>query len=108
MTVFQHSWTTQPTLADKAKNLTAKFKYTRKILKDWQRSLPNIDKTVSSLTLLRNIAIFQLKNGISGSFFNPKMLNCSTFRKSIGNNGLPSIGSPKGIFALDFFMLTQR
>jgi hypothetical protein len=40
------------TLADKAKNLTAKFKYTRKILKDWQRSLPNIDKTVGQIKLL--------------------------------------------------------
>jgi hypothetical protein len=52
MTVFQNSWTAQPTLADKAKNLTAKFKYTRKILKDWQRSLPNIDKTVRQIKLL--------------------------------------------------------
>jgi hypothetical protein len=52
MTVFQHSWTAQPTLADKAKNLTTKFKYTRKILKDWQRSLPNIDKTVRQIKLL--------------------------------------------------------
>jgi thymidylate synthase len=52
MTVFQHSWTAQPTLADKAKNLRAKFKYTRKILKDWQRSLPNIDKTVRQIKLL--------------------------------------------------------
>jgi hypothetical protein len=52
MTVFQNSWTAQPTLADKVKNLTAKFKYTRKILKDWQRSLPNIDKTVRQIKLL--------------------------------------------------------
>jgi hypothetical protein len=52
MTVFQNSWTGQPILRDKAKNLTAKFKYTRKILKEWQRSLPNIDKTVRQINLL--------------------------------------------------------
>jgi hypothetical protein len=52
MTVFQNSWTGQPTLADKAKNLTTKFKYTRKILKEWLRSLPNIDKIVRQIKLL--------------------------------------------------------
>jgi hypothetical protein len=52
MPVFQNSWTGQPILSDKAKNLTTKFKYTRKVLKEWQRSLPNIDKTVRQIKLL--------------------------------------------------------
>jgi hypothetical protein len=52
MTVFQNSWTGQPILRDKVKNLTTKFKYTRKVLKEWQRSLPNIDKTVRQIKLL--------------------------------------------------------
>jgi hypothetical protein len=52
MSVFQNSWTGQPILCDKAKNLTAKFKYTRKVLKEWQRSLPKIDKTVRQIKLL--------------------------------------------------------
>jgi hypothetical protein len=34
------------------KNLTAKFKYTKKVLKEWQWSLPNIDKTVRQIKLL--------------------------------------------------------
>jgi hypothetical protein len=52
MTIFQNSWTGMPSLLDKAKNLTAKFKSTRKILKEWQRSLPKIDKTVSQIKLI--------------------------------------------------------
>jgi hypothetical protein len=52
MTVFQNSWTGQPTLSDKEKNLTTKFKHTRKTLKEWQRSLPNIDKTVRQIKVL--------------------------------------------------------
>jgi hypothetical protein len=36
----------------KQKNLTAEFKITRKALKDWQISLPKIDKTVSDNKLL--------------------------------------------------------
>jgi hypothetical protein len=33
-------------------NLAAKFKATRKALKDWQRSLPRIDKTIRDIKLL--------------------------------------------------------
>jgi hypothetical protein len=35
MSVFQNSWIGQPNLIDKTKNLTAKFKNTRKVLKEW-------------------------------------------------------------------------
>jgi hypothetical protein len=52
MFVFQNSWIGQPNLIDKAKNLTAKFKNTRKVLKEWQRFLPKIDKTVGHIKLL--------------------------------------------------------
>jgi hypothetical protein len=52
MSVFQKAWTGQPILCDKAKNLTAKFKNTRKVLKEWQRSLPKIDKTLGQTKLL--------------------------------------------------------
>jgi hypothetical protein len=52
MAAFQNSWTGLPSLLDKAKNLTAKFKFTRKILKEWQRSLPKIDKTVRQIKLI--------------------------------------------------------
>jgi hypothetical protein len=41
-----------PCLPDKAKNLTAKFKYVRKVLKNCQRSLPKIDKMVQNIKLL--------------------------------------------------------
>jgi hypothetical protein len=41
-----------PCLPDKAKNLTAKFKYVRKVLKDCQRSLPKINKMVQNIKLL--------------------------------------------------------
>jgi hypothetical protein len=52
MNIFQSTWLGLPSLSDKAKNLTAKFKITRKVLKDWQRSLPKIDKTVRDIKLL--------------------------------------------------------
>jgi hypothetical protein len=52
MNLFQTTWNGLPSLPDKAKNLTAKFKYVRKVLKDWQRSLPKIDKTVKNIKLL--------------------------------------------------------
>jgi hypothetical protein len=52
MSVFQNTWFGQPNLIDKAKNLTAKFKITRKALKEWQRSLPKIDKIVRHIKLL--------------------------------------------------------
>jgi hypothetical protein len=52
MSVFQNTWIGQQNLTDKAKNLTAKFKITRKVLKEWQRSLPKIDKTVGHIKLL--------------------------------------------------------
>jgi hypothetical protein len=52
MSVFQNTWLGQPNLSDKAKNLTTKFKNSRKVLKDWQRSLPKIDKTVRHTKLL--------------------------------------------------------
>jgi hypothetical protein len=52
MSVFQNTWIGQPNLIDKAKNLTAKFKITRKVLKEWQRSLSKIDKTVGHIKLL--------------------------------------------------------
>jgi hypothetical protein len=42
----------QQNLPDKAKNLKAKFKIIRKVLKDWQRSLPKIDKIVRHIKLL--------------------------------------------------------
>jgi hypothetical protein len=52
MNIFQSTWLGPPSLSDKAKNLTAKFKIARKVLKDWQRSLPKIDKTVRDIKLL--------------------------------------------------------
>ena len=52
MNIFQTSWLGLPFLPDKAKNLIAKFKIVRKVLKDWQRSLPKIDKTVRDIKLL--------------------------------------------------------
>jgi hypothetical protein len=52
MNIFQSTWLGLPSLPDKAKNLTTKFKIARKVLKDWQRSLPKIDKTVSDTKLL--------------------------------------------------------
>jgi hypothetical protein len=52
MNVFQNIWLSQMNLPNKAMNLTTKFKITRKALKDWQRSLPNIDKTVGDIKLL--------------------------------------------------------
>jgi hypothetical protein len=52
MNVFQNTWLGQYNLPDKAKNLKTKFKITRKVLKDWQRSLPKIDKTVRHIKLL--------------------------------------------------------
>jgi hypothetical protein len=52
MSVFQNTWIGQPNLNNKAKNLTTKFKITRKVLKEWQRSLPKIDKTVGHIKLL--------------------------------------------------------
>jgi hypothetical protein len=52
MSVFQNTWLGQQNLPDKAKNLTAKFKITRKVLKEWQRSLLKIDKTVGHIKLL--------------------------------------------------------
>jgi hypothetical protein len=52
MSIFQNSWIGQPNLIDKAKNLTTKFKNTGKVLKEWQRSLPKIDKTVGHIKLL--------------------------------------------------------
>jgi hypothetical protein len=52
MSVFQNTWIGQQNLTDKAKNLTAKFKITRKVLKEWHRSLPKIDKTVGHIKLL--------------------------------------------------------
>jgi hypothetical protein len=36
MSVFQNTWLGQQNLPDKAKNLTTKFKITRKVLKEWQ------------------------------------------------------------------------
>jgi hypothetical protein len=50
--VFQNIWLSQTTLADKAMNLMAKFKATRMALKDWQRSLPSLDKTIGDIKLL--------------------------------------------------------
>jgi hypothetical protein len=52
LNLFQSTWTGLPCLPDKAKNLTAKFKCVRKVLKDWQRSLPKIDKMVQNIKLL--------------------------------------------------------
>jgi predicted XRE-type DNA-binding protein len=52
MNIFQTTWLGLPCLPDKAKNLTTKFKIVRKVLKDWQRSLPKIDKTVRDIKLL--------------------------------------------------------
>jgi exonuclease III len=52
MNIFQSTWHGLPSLPDKAKKLTVKFKIARKALKDWQRSLPKIDKTVSDIKLL--------------------------------------------------------
>jgi hypothetical protein len=52
MNIFQATWNGLPSIPDKAKNLTAKFKYVRKVLKDWQSSLPKIDKTVKNIKLL--------------------------------------------------------
>jgi hypothetical protein len=52
MNIFQTTWLGLPYLLDKAKNLTAKFKIVRKVLKDWQRSLSKIDKTVRDIKLL--------------------------------------------------------
>jgi hypothetical protein len=52
MNIFQSTWLGLPSLSDTAKNLTTKFKIERKVLKDWQRSLPKIDKTVSDIKLL--------------------------------------------------------
>jgi hypothetical protein len=52
MNIFQSTWLGLPSLSDKAKNLTTKFKIARKVLKDWQRSLPKIDKTVGDIKLL--------------------------------------------------------
>jgi hypothetical protein len=52
MNIFQTTWLGLPCLPDKAKNLTTKFKIVRKVLKDWQRSLPKIDKTVREIKLL--------------------------------------------------------
>jgi hypothetical protein len=52
MNILQSTWLGLPSLSDKAKNLTTKFKIARKVLKDWQRSLPKIDKTVRDIKLL--------------------------------------------------------
>jgi hypothetical protein len=52
MNVFQNTWLSQTNLPDKAMNLMAKFKIIRKSLKDWQRSLPKIDKIVGDIKLL--------------------------------------------------------
>jgi hypothetical protein len=52
MNLFQTTWNGIPSIPDKAKNLTAKFKCVRKVLKDWQRSLPKIDITVKNIKLL--------------------------------------------------------
>ena len=52
MNLFQSTWAGLPCLPDKAKNLTAKFKCVRKVLKDWQRSLLKIDKIVQNIKLL--------------------------------------------------------
>jgi hypothetical protein len=52
MSVFQNTWIGQQNLPDKAKNLTVKFKITQKVLKEWQRSLLKIDKTVGHIKLL--------------------------------------------------------
>jgi hypothetical protein len=110
MNVFQNNWLGQQNLSDKAKNLTAKFKITRKVLKDWQRLLAKIDKIVRHikllielLTILKSIGIFQLKNGTSEILCRPKLLNCSTFKKYIGNKGHISSGLLMGIFVQDFF-----
>eukprot|EP00267_Zea_mays_P046159 XP_020398507.1 uncharacterized protein LOC109941711 [Zea mays] len=52
MNLFQTTWNGIPSIPGKAKNLTDKFKYVRKVLKDWQRSLPKIDITVKNIKLL--------------------------------------------------------
>jgi exonuclease III len=52
MNLFQTTWNGIPSILDKAKNLIAKFKYVRKVLKEWQRSLPKIDITVKNIKLL--------------------------------------------------------
>jgi hypothetical protein len=52
MFIFQSTWIGHQNLTDKAKNLTAKFKITRKVLKEWQQSLPKIDKIVGHIKLL--------------------------------------------------------
>jgi hypothetical protein len=52
MNVFQNTWLSQTNLPDKAMNLTTKFKITKKALKEWQRSLPKIEKTVRDIKLL--------------------------------------------------------
>jgi hypothetical protein len=52
MNLFQTTWNGIPSIPDKAKNLTAKFKYVRKVLKEWQKSLPKIDITVKNIKLL--------------------------------------------------------
>lgn len=116
MTVFQNTWLSQPNLSDKAKNLTAKFKNSRKVLKDWQRSLPKIDKTVQHTKLLIEfIDIIEEHRDLSIEEWNFRDLMQTKVaellhiqKKIIGNKGHLSNGLLRGIFVQDFFMHMQQ
>jgi hypothetical protein len=114
MNVFQNTWLGQPNLSDKAKNLTTKFKITRKVLKDWQRSLPKIDKTVRDIKLLIEfIDIIEEHRDLSIEEWNfrdltqTKVVELLHIQKYIRNKGRLSSGLLTGIFAQDFFMHMQ-
>jgi hypothetical protein len=50
--IFQQAWNTPTTRTDPAQVLTVKLKSTRKCLKDWQRNLPNLAKTIENTKLV--------------------------------------------------------
>jgi hypothetical protein len=115
MNILQSTWLGLPSLSDKAKNLTTKFKIARKVLKDWQRSLPKIDKTVRDIKLLiefidnieehRDLSIEEWN---FRDIMQIKVAELLNIQKFIGSNGRLSSGSLTEIFARVFFMHMQR
>jgi hypothetical protein len=56
--IFQEAWNRESYQTDPAKKLMAKLKVTRKCLKDWQRSLPKLAKTIANTQMI--IQLFDL------------------------------------------------
>ena len=57
MPLVQHTWASSVNETDMAKVITAKFKNLRRVLKDWQRNLSNLELAIENVKLVLTFSI---------------------------------------------------